>query len=676
MSQRARVISRFRLGKPILAVTIAMVSAAAALLLCLIPFIHRNLNDTLYDPCYALRRPLSSSSVVIVTANDASLQSMALGGKHWAWPWPRQFWGLAFDYVQKCGAKAAAADLLFSEPSIYNDELGDDQTFADMLDAIKMPVVLATMVGPGASLGAFAPPVKRSPIFGAVNLQSGAVVRDYQPVVDGRPSLALQSIRSAGFVAPSWAGKPFRLQYYGRHEYPDGRTTFPYVAAANLFEAARDPDHPQKHGIDPALFKGKIVLFGTTAAATFDLKSSPLDKIYPGIEIHATAIEDLLRQQHVKTIQGSGIVLVTILAAFAAASVATFPRRTSIKLLLSAIVIALFILVIALLFRRDTIIWLPPAGPLLAMGFSVLLAFSWSYFIEDRHARFFLKALGQYVSPQVATELKADPHKLSLSTEKRELTILFSDIAGFTDLSEQLEERIGPLLNYYLGEMSQPIWAENGLVDKYIGDAVMAFWNAPVVQADHADRACRAALQMRRRLAEIQPQLAELGAPGLAARIGINTGVCAFGNMGSPDKFNYTAIGDACNFASRLEGANKIFGTTILIGEATANLVRQGFVLRKVDVMRVKGKRRPLAVYELLDQGIPDAATATLIRRYEDAFHSYISGEWMAAEKILLDVLTDHPQDGPSRELLSRVSAFQNAPPSAGWDGVFVAKEK
>jgi adenylate cyclase len=670
------MVFRFRLGKPALAAAIAGVSATAALLLCLIPFIHHNLNDTLYDPCYALRRSAADSSVVIVTANDASLQSMALGGKHWAWPWPRQFWGLAFDYVQKCGAKAAAADLLFSEPSIYNNELGDDQTFADMLDAMKMPVVLATMVGPRGSLGAFAPPAKRSPIFGAVNLQSGAVVRDYHPVIGGRPSLALQAVRSAGYTAPAWADKTFRLQYYGRHADAGGRTTFPYVAAADLFEAARDPDHPQKHGIDPALFKGKIVLFGTTAAATFDLKSSPLDKIYPGVEIHATAIENLLKYQHVKVIDGGGIALATILAAIAAASAATFPRRTSLKLLLSIIVITLFVLTVALLFRRDTIIWLPPAGPLLAMAFSVLLAFSWSYFVEDRQSRFFLKALGQYVSPQVATELKADPHKLSLSTEKRELTILFSDIAGFTDLSEELEERIGPLLNYYLGEMSQPIWAEDGLVDKYIGDAVMAFWNAPVIQADHADRACRAALQMKRRLIEIQPQLAELGAAGMSARIGINTGVCAFGNMGSPGKFNYTAIGDACNFASRLEGANKIFGTTILIGEATAELVRNRFTLRKIDVMRVKGKRRPLAVHELLGEGTPDPVTASLIQRYENAFHRYAAGEWDAAEKILLDVLADHPHDGPSRELLSRVSAFQNAPPSAGWDGVFVAKEK
>ena len=145
--------------------------------------------------------------------------------------------------------------------------------------------------------------------------------------------------------------------------------------------------------------------------------------------------------------------------------------------------------------------------------------------------------------------------------------------------------------------------AEDGTLDKYIGDAIMCFWNAPVAQEDHARRACRAALAMRKRLAEIQPRLLELGAPGLASRIGINTGICAYGNMGSRWKFNYSVIGDACNFASRLEGANKIYGTGILLGETTAKLVREQFVLRKIDLLRVKGKNRPSPVYELMAEG-------------------------------------------------------------------------
>jgi adenylate cyclase len=488
--------------------------------------------------------------------------------------------------------------------------------------------------------------------------------------------LALQTVRAAGFSPPSWGVEKFRLHYYGHTLDAKGNSTYPTIPAAEVFDAALDPEHPQQHNIDPTIFKDKIVLFGTSAVGAFDLKSSPLDSIYPGVEIHATAIENLLKNQRVTIVPGEVLAAITILVAGAASIGATVPRRTWMKLLVSGLVAVILLIVAGLLFRRENIIWLPPLGPLAAIGISVVLALSWSYFAEDRQARFYLRALGQYVSPQVAAELKADKRKLDISSTKGELTILFSDIVSFTNLSERLEERIGPVLNYYLDEMSIPVWAQNGTIDKYIGDAIMTFWNAPVPQPDHAIRACRAALAMHRRLREIEPDLAKLEAPGLRARIGINSGVCTYGNMGSRAKINYSVIGDPCNFASRLEGANKIYGTSILIGEATRNLVRDHFVLRKTDLLRVMGKQKPQAIYELMAEGAPDPVTAKRIGDYEAAFSHYCQGEWEKAEKILLDVLAAFPDDGPSRELLSRVAAFQQRPPTAPWDGVFSAKGK
>jgi adenylate cyclase len=490
------------------------------------------------------------------------------------------------------------------------------------------------------------------------------------------PSLALQVVRLTGAVIPQWATGDFWLHYYGRHQYADGRTTFPNVAAQVLLNAALEPERAATFGIDPSIFKDKIVVFGSSAAGTFDLKASPLDDFYPGVEVQATAIENLLESQRVVVVGAGWIALVTAIATVAAGVGAMGAQRTSLKLLASLLVMLVLFAVVVLLFRRPHIVWLPPVAPLMGTIISVVLALSWSYFAEDRQARFFLKALGQYVSPRVAAELKADPEKLSLTTQERELTILFSDIANFTDITEKLKRRVGQLLKLYLAEMSQPVLAQDGTLDKYIGDAIMAFWNAPTLQEDHAVRACRAALAMRRCEERIMPQLVELGGEGMFTRIGINTGDCAFGNLGSPEKFNYSCIGDACNFASRLEGANKLYGTRVLLGESTARLVRGRFVMRKVDVLRVKGKTEPQAVYELIGEGQPDESTTTLVGYYEAALADYCAGKWDAAEKILLDVLTRFPQDGPSRELISRIAHFRDEPPPADWDGVFVAKTK
>ncbi|HEX4797236.1 MAG TPA: adenylate/guanylate cyclase domain-containing protein [Humisphaera sp.] len=672
-----RFAASSRVRKPLLAGLIALVASGAALALLQTEFV-RSLNEPIYDHLFGVRprRALSEASVVIVAANEVSVKRMALGERKWAWPWPRQFWGMAAHYVQQCGAKAVAIDLLFSEPSQYDDELGDDATLAVMLDSMKRPVIVAELVGEDGSPGRFVPPVQRPPIIGAVNLPDGASVREYQPTIEGRPSLALQVVRAVGAIAPPWADEPFRLHFYGPHADKNGRTTYPYVSAVDVFEASTDPEHPEKHSIDPAIFKDKIVLFGVTAAAGYDLKTAPTDRIFPGVELQATAIENLIANQRVQQVPRGLMAGITALVACLAAGAATWPRRTSLKLLASSFIAVLLCAAVVILFRLPHIIWLPPAAPLIATGLSMVMALSWSYFAEDRQSRFFLRALGQYVSPQVASALKSDPRKLAISTEKGELTILFSDIADFSQLSETLDEGIGPLLNFYMDEMSAPVLAEDGTLDKYIGDAIMCFWNAPVAQEDHAKRACRAALAMRKRLAEIGPKLAELGAPGLASRIGINTGICAYGNMGSRWKFNYSVIGDACNFASRLEGANKIYGTGILIGEATERKVREQFVLRKIDLLRVKGKNRPSPVYELMAEGKADEKTLAMIRCYEAALAHYAAERWDEAEGKLLELLTAAPEDVPAKVLLERIGAFRIDPPPAGWNGVFVAREK
>jgi adenylate cyclase len=232
------------------------------------------------------------------------------------------------------------------------------------------------------------------------------------------------------------------------------------------------------------------------------------------------------------------------------------------------------------------------------------------------------------------------------------------------------------MLNFYLEEMSAIVLEQSGTIDKYIGDAIMSFWNAPLRQSDHAILACRAALHMVEREAKIQEPLCAFGVSGLYTRFGINSGEMAVGFTGSSRLMNYTVLGDAVNLASRLEGANKIYGTRVIVSATTADHVREKFLLRKLDVLRVKGKKQPMPVYELICEGTGDESKRQMVMRYEAALKDYQSQHWDAAEKNLLELAALLPQDMPTRTLLKRVAHFRIEPPETDWDGVYVAKEK
>jgi adenylate cyclase len=288
-----------------------------------------------------------------------------------------------------------------------------------------------------------------------------------------------------------------------------------------------------------------------------------------------------------------------------------------------------------------------------------------------------LKALAQYVSPAVARELSLDRTRLRLGSERREMTVLFTDIAGFTDLSEGLPpDRLGDLLNFYLGKMSDVVLNLDGTLDKYIGDAIMAFWNAPLSQPDHALRACQVAMAMRELEKEIAPELARRGGAGMYTRIGVHTGPMAVGNLGSVDKFNYSVIGDAVNVGSRLEGANKLYGTRILLSEATHAHLADHVLARKIDVLRLKGKLEPITVYEPIARR--SGATPLQVEQallYEEALASLRAMQWDIAEQQFNNLLAKWPEDPPSKAMLKRIAAFREMG-LTDWDGVYVAVEK
>ena len=287
-------------------------------------------------------------------------------------------------------------------------------------------------------------------------------------------------------------------------------------------------------------------------------------------------------------------------------------------------------------------------------------------------------AFSRYLSPQVVSQVLARPELLSLGGARRPMTAFFSDIAGFTSISERLSpEALVNLLNRYLSRMTGAITDHGGIVDKFEGDAIMAFWGAPLPQEDHALRACLAALDQKSLLEEFRAEVRAEGLPELNVRMGVHTGEMVVGNMGSEERFNYTVMGDAVNLASRLEGANKEFDTEIMISEDTLGRVRNEVEVRELDLIQVKGRHKPVRVYELLCRAghlPPDSAEVR--DAFENGLALYRAGEFEQAEGAFQVALATDPYDGPSLRFVERCRFFQQAPPPDDWDGVFTMTSK
>jgi adenylate cyclase len=270
-----------------------------------------------------------------------------------------------------------------------------------------------------------------------------------------------------------------------------------------------------------------------------------------------------------------------------------------------------------------------------------------------------------------------NPALLRLGGEKKELTVIFTDIRGFTSISEMLDpEALVEFLNEYLGAMTDIVFAHGGLLDKYIGDAIMALWGTPLPAPDHAASACRAALDMTARLQDLRQEWKTRGLPPLEIGVGINTGPMVVGNMGSSRRFNYTVMGDQVNLGSRLEGLNKFYGTRILLSESTRAQLGEEFLMREVDAVRVKGKRQPVVVFELLARAGDSAELRSFVAEFEEALRAYKERRWEEAYLLFLQFAHAHPDDQPTQIYLERCRQLMASPAPADWDGVFEMEHK
>lgn len=454
-----------------------------------------------------------------------------------------------------------------------------------------------------------------------------------------------------------------------------------YVSAADLLNDR----------VPPGRLAGHLVLVGTSAIGLEDFRATPLGVAMAGVEIHAQVLENILGQTLLTRPNyaiGLELVWITVLSLLI---IALAPMMAARWLILATVTIVVGYAGFAYFLFVDRLQLLDPTYPIIATVLTVMLMSTANYVREEVRRQQIRSAFGQYVSPDLVAQLSDNPDKLTLGGERRDLTILFSDVRGFTTISEEFKDDpagLTTLMNRFLTVLSNAIMSENGTIDKFMGDAVMAFWNAPLDEPEHARRGCAAALKM---LADVealnQARLAE-GEAGhevhrIDVGIGLNTGSCVVGNMGSDTRFDYSALGDSVNLASRLEGQTKTYGVSIILGESTALAISESFAVIELDLIRVKGKTLPERIFGLLGgEEMASRPEFRMLKAANDtALAAYRAQDWPTARDGLAELqraseplgleMSDYVQMH-----LARIELLDLEPPEADWDGVYEAQSK
>jgi adenylate cyclase len=538
-----------------------------------------------------------------------------------------------------------------------------------------------------------------TPTFGFAVLNSVFGLSDTALVDTSSVKLRERNFFLADRQIPRYDGRSFLLNYYGPSN------TFRYMKFTEVIDDSTFKTKEElEYGADidqfdsdtklQASLKDKIVLIGSTMPEERDYHSIPLlnsdgTTTMNGVEIHATAIQNVLDQKYIQradpTLEFALIIILALVVTLIVMPLRTIKIRYLIVLeFASVIIVALFIfgvfeIAVRSFTNNSTLINI--VYPSLAVVLAYIGAAVYQYLVERQQKALIKNVFSKYISSAVVNELVANPEKAKLGGDRRELTVFFSDIAGFTTISEQFHTRpegLVELLNEYLDEMTNIVLKHEGTLDKYEGDAIMAFWGAPIPQKDHALRTCLASLDMQKRLAAMRPKWNKEGRPALEVRMGINTGVMIVGNMGGKDRFDYTVIGDSVNLASRLEGANKQYGSNVMISDFTYQHVKNQVVVRELDLIQVKGKTEPVKVWELL--GMSDLTMSDNQKQSLEIYHEglrlYREKNWQEAIAYFQQAKQLDPACHVAEIYEQRANLYQINPPPAEWNGVFVMTTK
>lgn len=707
-------------ARPLRRETLGLLFALAASIISLAlyglnPALLGRLDERTRDVVYDLRQaPPPPKDIVVVSVDEPSIK------RYGRWPWSRVLQARLIRALKSQGAGLIALDIVYVRP----ESAQADRALIDALAAPGAPVVggyflrehqtvpasdeAMALLGDSAvnevsePAGSISSTVRSLPYVEASQAEIAAPMAglgffNYFPDPDGLlrkapmvlrqddgllyPSLPLKALAVWRHeqIAVGFDGKGVRSLRLGRLPIPvdetgkmvvnfyNGKQQIPLLSAADALDGS----------LPPGALRGKLVLVGVTETGIADVRPTPTHESFPGIAVHATVAADIL--QHFFLVHDDRTltidVLVIGLLPLAMVWLMTLSRRPVVMVgVFGLTLLGLWWSYYWVVGQLNMLVSL--AYPAVAVGVGFILFQSYYAVVEQRQVRFLKHAFSSYVSPALVGRIINNPDALALQGEKRRVTVLFSDIRGFTTLSESLPpERLVALLNGYLGPMTDIVMAEHGTLDKYIGDAVMAIYNAPLDMPDHAMRAATTALRMQRGLAKLNSGFQRDFGVSLRIGVGLNTGEAIVGNMGSARRFDYTVIGDTVNLASRLEGQTKAYGIGIVISDSTRAELGDRFLCRRLDRLRVQGKAQPVEIHELLRAG-RDERLDGLARRFGAALEEYFEGRFGTAESMFSELLRDFPEDGPSLAFVERCRVYQTAPPAPDWAGVYVATTK
>lgn len=618
----------------------------------------------------------------------------------WSWPWPRAAYADIVNYFSLSDSKALAFDMLFTEPSLYGKE--DDEIFAaacknngKIIQSVfeekstgKLLYPISEIKESAAELGMITSSmddddiIRRAKLFftfdkeyfnslGLSPLFLDLFQNPAKHIAEGKDFSELIIDTLGKSISSLQADETLNLRFQSSID-----DYLPY-RASDILKSYYALSRGEEPLIPPENFKDTYCFFALYAPGLYDICSIPNNQVYPGVGIHITLLDNLLNNQFIhKTSWYICVLWILLLSGFGVFIIKisekqTTSKKTIISLLLIPTITILFVIIISyILFALG--IWLPLINPILTFLSSFILAFVLSYTKEGKQRRFIKNAFKQYVSPTVIENLIQNPEKLKLGGERRRLSIFFSDIQGFTSIAEDMEpEELTDFLNTFLSEMSKIILENGGTIDKYEGDAIVAFWNAPTDIKNHELWALTAALQCQKKLEDLRENFTyRLGSP-IYMRIGLNVGDSVVGNLGSKERFNYTMIGDSVNLASRLEGLNKEFGTYTMCSQdfkEAAETKNHDIKWRELATVSVVGKKAIITVFEPIPLE-EYQEKKTILETFEKGRALFYKGEFSEAQKIF-ETIKD--KDNPAAAYAKKCVELAGKP----WDGVWIASGK